>query len=39
MTNADKNCDLLQDRPVLPSGKTPHDYNTATILTSDKICS
>jgi hypothetical protein len=21
----DKDCDLLQDRPVLPSGKTPHE--------------
>jgi hypothetical protein len=25
ITNADKDCDLLQDRPVLPSERTPHD--------------
>jgi len=24
-TNTDKDYDLLQDRPVIPSGKTPHD--------------
>jgi hypothetical protein len=25
ITNTDKDYDLLQDRPTLPSGKTPHD--------------
>jgi hypothetical protein len=35
-TNTDKDCDLLQDRPVLPTGKTPHD-KPATVLTKVKI--
>jgi hypothetical protein len=30
ITNINKDCGLLQDRPVLPSGKTPHD-NTALL--------
>jgi hypothetical protein len=37
ITNTYKDCDLLQDRPVLPSGTTPHHDNTATVLTIAKI--
>jgi len=29
---------LLQDRPLLPSGKTPHDKSTATVSTKPKSC-
>jgi len=25
LLNTDKDCDLLQDRPVLSTGRTPHD--------------
>jgi len=32
VTNTDKDCDLLQDRTVLPSEKTHHD-NPSTALT------
>jgi len=31
-TNKDKDCDLLQDRPVLPSGRTPHDKQNRNCL-------
>jgi len=34
-----KDCDLLNDRPVLSSGKTPHDNKTATVLTTATIWS
>jgi len=29
----DKDCDLLQDRPVLPTGKTPHKKPNRNCLT------
>jgi len=32
ITNTDKDCDLLQERPILPSGKMPRDNNTASVL-------
>jgi hypothetical protein len=36
IANTDKDCDLLQDRPVLSTGRTPHD-KTVTVLTVTKI--
>jgi hypothetical protein len=39
MLSTQTDCDLLQHRPVLPSGKTPHDNNTTTVLTIAKIWS
>jgi hypothetical protein len=30
--NTDKDCDLLQDTPVLPSGRTPHDKQNRNCL-------
>jgi hypothetical protein len=32
ITNTDKKCELLEARPALPSGKTPHDNNTTNVL-------
>jgi hypothetical protein len=29
-----KDCDLLQHRPVFPSGKTPHDSTTIVLATA-----
>jgi hypothetical protein len=39
VTITDKDCDLLQVRPALPSRKTPHDKQTAIVLTTAKIWS
>jgi hypothetical protein len=36
ISNTDKDCDLLHDRPVLSSGRTPHDEKTAPVLTIAK---
>jgi hypothetical protein len=32
ITKSDKDCDLLQDRIILPSGKTPHDKQNRNCL-------
>jgi hypothetical protein len=31
-TNTDKNCGLLQHKPVFPSGRTPHDKQNRNCL-------
>jgi len=36
LLDAGKDCDLLHDRPVLLTGRMPHD-KTATYLTTIKI--
>jgi len=37
--DTDKDCDLLHDRPVLSSGRTPHDKQNSTVLTTAKMSS
>jgi len=32
LLNTDKDCDLLQDRPVLSTGRTPHDKQNRSCL-------
>jgi hypothetical protein len=32
VANTDKDCDLLHDRPVFPSGRTPHDKQNHNCL-------
>jgi hypothetical protein len=39
ISDTDKDCDPLHDRPALPSGRTPHAYKTATVHTGIKIWS
>jgi len=36
IANTDKDCDLLQDRPVHPSGSTPHDKQNRNCLDCSK---